>query len=186
MNDNSNEQYIKEMEKNSKLFEEKMYKLYQNNSTNNDQNDDDFDIDKFSFKRISVNYDNKKNSFDEEYKRNKIKNNRKKTPDEKYNYYKEENIIDFDVDYENENQSTNYNRIKESKNQILNKKNEYISPYNYNNKNNKKKEENPDINDKNLKLIKELRADLEEKSNLIKQLGNDLKKKRKFTKSVRI
>ena len=45
MNDNSNEQYIKEMEKNSKLFEEKMYKLYQNNSTNNDQNDDDFDID---------------------------------------------------------------------------------------------------------------------------------------------
>ena len=58
----------------------------------------------------------------------------------------------------------------------MNKKNEYLSPYNYNNKNNKKKEENPDINDKNLKLIKELRADLEEKSNLIKQLGNDLKK----------
>ena len=65
MNDNSNEQYIKEMEKNSKLFEEKMYKLYQNNSTNNDQNDDDFDIDKYSFKRISVNYETKKNSFDE-------------------------------------------------------------------------------------------------------------------------
>ena len=184
MNDNSNEQYIKEMEKNSKLFEEKMYKLYQNNSTNNDQNDDDFDIDKYSFKRISVNYDTKKNPFDEDYKITKIKNNRKKTPDEKYNYYKDENIIDFDIDYENENQRTNYNRIKENKIQKLHKKNEFVPPYNYNNnKNNKKKEENHDINiindinDNNKKIIEELRADLAEKSNLIIKLGNDLKKK---------
>ena len=74
MNDNSNQKYLNEMERNSKLFEEKMnkFKKYQKSSIYNEPDDEyldedeDFNNNKYSVKKRTKNYKEMQNSDDEE------------------------------------------------------------------------------------------------------------------------
>ena len=188
--DNSNANYIKEMERNSKLFEEKMnkFKKYQKSSIYNDldddYNDDEKDLDKNKFKsKRPLNLGDKENSEEDDYNYQnlKIKDSNPKKPisDEKYDYYKDEeeaNDIDYDdYDYGNKknksNKNYNYNASQKRKSfneNNIKPKNEDFEDEEYDNKNKNKGGE---------KLIEEMRADIIEKSNIIKKLGNDLKEK---------
>ena len=110
MNDDRNQKYIKEMEKNSKIFEEKMnkFKKYQKSSVYNELDDDlegdyDYDANKYSVKKRLQDTDNKDNS-DEKYSygmhknnepntNNSLKSKYKKRDEDKYDEYNEEKKI---------------------------------------------------------------------------------------------
>ena len=118
MNDD-NQKYIKEMEKNSKIFEEKMnkFKKYKKSLMYNELDDDyeedyyGLDENKYSAaKRLQdiedkenpedkYNYDVQKN--DELSPNNSMKKKIKKREEDNYNDFMEDNILDLDDDYGN-------------------------------------------------------------------------------------
>ena len=111
MTDNSNLNYIKEMEKNSKIFEEKMnkFKKYKNSSIYNEPEDyhveEELDT-KYSSNKNPKNLEEKPyEEYNYDYnKKNNPSNNKNKNRD-KYDYYEEENILDYDYDYDNKNKN---------------------------------------------------------------------------------
>ena len=147
MNDNSHQKYINEMEKNSKLFEEKMnkFKKYQKSSIYNEPDnyleEEDYKTNKYSTKKKFHKLEDKENSDEEEnnygyYKNKEINsNNPSKNLKSKYRNrdYEDENILDYDYEYENPNKS--------QKKKKYNKNNKYKDDIKeYNNKYNKKEE----------------------------------------------
>ena len=119
----SHQKYISEMEKNSKLFEEKMskFKKYQKSSIYNEQynyceyDDEDFQTNKYSTKNKLHKIENKEN-FDEEGNNNEsieskdFSNNLSKNNKNKYRNkdYECDNIIDYDNC--NKSQKKKYNK----------------------------------------------------------------------------
>ena len=118
----SHQKYINEMEKNSKLFEEKMskFKKYQKSSIYNEQynyceyDDEDFQTNKYSTKNKLHKIENKEN-FDEEGNNNEsieskdFSNNLSKTNKNKYRNRDYE--YDNNIGYDNCNKSQKKKKI---------------------------------------------------------------------------
>ena len=130
------------MEKNSKLFEEKMnkFKKYQKSSIYNEPDnyleEEEYETNKYSTKKKLHNLEDKDNSNEEEnnygyYKNKEINsNNPSKNLKSKYRNrdYEDENILDYDYEYENPNISQNkkkYNKNNKYKDDIKDFNNKY-------------------------------------------------------------
>ena len=138
MNDITNQNYIKEMEKNSKIFEEKMNKL-----------NSDYSPDKSEFNTIQ--YSKGKNPF-----KNAFKNKQKLTTDLNINKLYNSNRDNFQNSRKSNGNNLKYNNTISTS----------IFPKRQNNK--KILYLNTDINNNsNGDLIEELKADIKEKLNII-------------------
>ena len=164
MNKNFNHNnYLKEMEKNSKIFEEKLNK-FRKSSLYNDDNDyqdkPELDIYNYSSKNKSSKFEIKFNPFQNDINNSK-KNTTKNIPKLKHNHFfnnEEHNLYPDNIIKEEEDNydyKKNYNKYKRYFDNIRN-------------------------NDNDNELIEELRADIKEKSNIIKKIRNDLKEKEKL------
>ena len=168
MKNNSNQKYIKEMEKNSKIFEEKLnkFKKYQDSSVYNEDDNDDYeeiseiDLNKFSQKKAPLNTDINERPF----KDKSLKNNPRYK--EKYGYNIEEED-DF-----------NYYDNKRKEKRDYNEYDDYESKYNINKRQNYGKYNNYKYDSSNRdEIIEEKRTNLTQKSDVIKRPENDFNEK---------
>ena len=142
MNDNSHQKYINEMEKNSKLFEEKMnkFKKYQKSSIYNEPDnfleEEDFETNKYTTIKKLHKLENKEDSDEEGnnyglYKSKEIiSNNPSKNLKSKYRKrdFEDENILDYNYEYENPNKYQNkkkFNKNNKYKDDIKEYNNKY-------------------------------------------------------------
>ena len=166
MKNNSN-QYIKEMEKNSKIFEEKLnkFKKYQASLVYNDDDNDDYeeiseiDLNKFSQKKAPLKTDINERPF----KDKSLKNNPRYK--EKYDYNIEEDDFKY---YDN----------KRKENRDYNEYEDFESKSNKNKRQNFGKFNNYKYDSSNRdEFIEEKRTNLTQKSNVIKRPENILDEK---------
>ena len=185
--ENKSQQYINEMEKNAKLFEEKLnkFKSYQTSEAYSQQDEyeekenENFQINKKPYKNRSFreNQEQSEKSEEEYYtkpsrprQKNKVYSSKKiykKENSGKYNYKQKEqkefnyndNEEDYDDEYGHKQKMKTFNNFKQK---VVSKS---------------KEQSNED-------LIEEMRADLIEKSNLIKKLDKDLKAKEKLPSKI--
>jgi len=183
--ESKSQQYINEMEKNAKLFEEKLnkFKKYQTSEAYTQQDDFEEIEDKNirSNKRpskqrpmIQENQEQSENS-EEDYYSKASKNKEKNSIPSSKKVYKKENSAKYS--------HSNYKQ-KEQKDLSYKDNEDDYEEYEYNPKrknfNNFKNKEQKTKDQSNEDLIEEMRADLIEKSNLIKKLDKDLKAKEKL------
>ena len=171
MNDTINKNYIEEMERNSKLFEEKMNKLNSEFNEDNDLLNLDFNKKKFNTKKLPIKnnmkqYNNSKTmtslSSSNPFKYKKDENNNRKNKILKKRY-------DIDLNKINNFSAFNNNRnYEDDKNKSLQKIKNYKS-----------------IDNRDKKLLEELRENIIEKSDLIKKLSSELKQKEKISSDNR-
>ena len=167
MNEITNKNYIEEMERNSKIFEEKMNKL------NSDNYEDDHAYSN-NTKMISYNTYNAYNTYntlnnDRQYiKKNLNRNNLRKIDFSKSNPFKNQNEDNYYSLNKNEEKENNYKHNKTTKNKSLSNN---IDNYNSNIIDDKKLIE--EIKEKIIKKNKKCSRKIKEKENLDNQNQNN-------------
>ena len=187
--ESKSQQYINEMEKNAKLFEEKLnkFKSYQTSEAYSQQDEyeekenekEDFQINKKKIKTRSLreNQEQSEKSEEEEYYSRPSKNREKNPVYSSKKIYKKENSGKYN--YKPKAQKDyNYNDNEEDYDEYEHK--QKMKTFN----NFKHRDTTKSKEQANEELIEEMRANLIEKSNLIKKLNKDLKDKEKLPSKI--
>ena len=173
MNNKNNQNFIEEIEKNSKIFTEKMNKL--NSGYDSENSQEKIELKKYKFTKKSKLYNKKNFEFENNYREKPFK--KKLIIEENLNNKRKNKRYELDFNTINNTFENNKNK-KENifySNTIENL--DYKRNRNFNN----------DLNDEDIfnnnsdkKLIDELKQTIAQKSNFIKLLKSDLKEKEKL------
>ena len=180
--DFSNENYLKEMERNTRLFEEKMNKLEEMRSKNYSSNNNKQKLQKKQMKSCSKFYSNKLNDNDDDINTNinsnpsKLNNRNSTLSNQIKNIkiYTQNNANNFNDNFINNinDEEDNYNYL--NNNTI--KRNEEKKKLSFQNDKNKTNK----IDMENKKKIEQLKSECMEKDIMIKKLEKELKEKEKL------